>query len=239
MKSKRLVTRMMTTASIIAGVVGVATPQVSAAPTCFGRAATIVGTNGPDGLSGEPGVTDVIVGLGGNDSISGGVDFPDQIPPKPDYICAGPGADYVGGGSGDDHMLGGDGNDELEGSFGSDYIDGNVGDDKVYDVDSEYEDVPDTLKGSQGSDEIVGDYGADVLYGGDGADYLTVGSCTDQQRLYGGPGNDRLEAWQLLAFGDSCAYSGVSDRVQGDGGYDTAIVNRADRVYTVERRVNR
>ncbi|MDQ3765835.1 MAG: hypothetical protein M3346_00600 [Actinomycetota bacterium] len=180
----------------------------------------------------------MIVGLGGNDWISGGNDYPENGDP-PDYICAGPGADYVLGGPGADHMLGGDGPDELEGSFGGDYIDGNVGDDKVYDVDSEYESVADTLKGSQGDDVVYGDYGADILYGGDGADSLTVGSCVHQQRLYGGPGNDRLEAWMFSYEGSSCGDSIVTDRVQGDGGFDTAIVNRTDRVFTVEKRVNR
>lgn len=225
----------MTTASLIAGAVAVAPSQVLAVPTCFGRAATIVGTNGPDGLYGEPGVTDVIVGLGGNDSIGGGVDYPDQVPPKPDYICAGPGADIVKGSSGADHILGGDGNDEMEGSFGSDYMDGNVGDDKVYDVDSEYESVSDTLKGSQGNDEVIGDYGADLLYGGDGADYLYEGSCEHASKLYGGPGNDTLSAWDFSYGGGSCGGNGNPDRVQGDGGFDTAEVNPGDRVFTVER----
>jgi len=230
--------RSLVVISLLGGLLVGMAPSAHAAYYCFGRRATIVGTNGADSLIGAPYRTDVIVGLGGNDWISGGNDYPEKGDP-PDFVCAGPGADEVYGGPGADRMLGGDGADSLEGSFGPDYIDGNVGDDKVYDVDSEYEDVADTLKGSQGNDEIVGDYGADVLYGGDGADHLTVGSCADVQRLYGGPGNDYLEAWQLLAFGDSCAYSGISDRVQGDGGYDTAVVNNADRVFTVEKRVNR
>ena len=230
--------RVPATVAIILAASGWAFPLAAhaAVPTCFGRPATMIGTNGPDSFSGDPYVTDVIVALGGNDFISGGRDYPTGAP---DYICAGPGADYISGSSGADHILGGDGNDEMEGSFGGDYMDGNVGDDKVYDVDSEYEDVSDTLKGSQGNDILYGDYGADTLYGGDGADHLTVGSCHDVQRLYGGPGNDRLEAWMFSYEGTSCAYTGVSDRVQGDGGFDTAIVNRADRVFTVEKRVNR
>lgn len=224
--------------ALVSGMLVAMAPQAHAAQYCFGRRATIVGTAGPNTLFGSPYRTDVIVGLGGNDYISGGNDYPENGDP-PDYICAGPGADEVYGGPGADHMLGGDGADYLEGSFGADYIDGNVGDDQVLDIDSEYESVPDTLKGSQGNDFVFGDYGADILYGGDGADHLKVGSCVHQQKLYGGPGNDRLEAWEFSYGGGSCSYSTVSDRVQGDGGYDTAEVNRQDYVTTVERKIVR
>ena len=45
----------------------------TAAPTytCFGQPATIVGTPGDDVLYGSGDTADVIVGLGGNDSIRG------------------------------------------------------------------------------------------------------------------------------------------------------------------------
>lgn len=222
---------MLVALSLVGGMLAAATPA-NAAQYCFGRRATIVGTNGADALYGRPYRTDVIVGLGGNDYISGGNDYPENGDP-PDYICAGPGADEVYGGPGADKMLGGDGRDFLEGSFGSDYIDGNVGNDRVMDVDSEYEDAADTLRGSQGDDDIRGDYGGDTLSGGDGNDNLAEGGCGGAE-LYGGPGNDTIEAWEFFYGGGSCSGSSA-DRVHGDSGFDTAEVNKEDIVRTVER----
>jgi extracellular elastinolytic metalloproteinase len=76
-----------------------------ARPSCFGRAATKVGSDGANVLRGGRG-PDVIVGLGGNDRISGGGGS--------DLICAGPGADRLTGGGGRDKFDGGDGNDTID-----------------------------------------------------------------------------------------------------------------------------
>lgn len=224
--------RSLVVVSLVGVMLTSATPA-NAAQYCFGRRATIVGTNGPDALYGRPYRTDVIVGLGGNDYISGGNDYPENGNP-PDFICAGPGADEVYGGPGADKMLGGDGADWLEGSFGGDYIDGNLGDDHVLDEDSEYESVSDTLRGSQGNDYVHGDYGADTLSGGAGNDRVIEGSCEHASKLYGGPGNDYLQASDGPWDG-SCGSYGAVDRVWGDDGFDTADVNPKDIVTTVER----
>jgi hypothetical protein len=87
--------------------------QEGPAPTCFGRAATIVGTIENDTIVGTA-ASDVIVGLGGSDNISGR--------DGADYICAGenaetpatdpePAREYVDGknrndgGAGDDRCV--------------------------------------------------------------------------------------------------------------------------------------
>jgi parallel beta-helix repeat protein len=71
---------------------------------CFGKRATIVGSNKGNTLKGTK-KADVILGLGGNDRIVGiGGD---------DRICAGAGNDRVFGGFGNDHMNGGKGTDEC------------------------------------------------------------------------------------------------------------------------------
>lgn len=75
----------------------VASPA-SAAPTCDGRPATIVGTQGNDKIQGTRG-PDVIVGLGGNDTIHGGGGA--------DVICGGLGADRLYGGPGHDRLFSG------------------------------------------------------------------------------------------------------------------------------------
>ncbi len=96
-----------------------ATPPSHAPPTCDGKPATIVGTEGPDGvqpdsppqLIGTPG-PDVIVALGGDDiGVYGGAGN--------DVICGGPGKDLLEGGAGKDTLLGQAGSDLLNGDGGS------------------------------------------------------------------------------------------------------------------------
>src|SRR5262249_61789201 len=71
--------------------------------TCFGAAATIVGTQGDDQIIGTPG-PDVIVTLGGGDSVIGlGGD---------DRICLGDGNDIVLPGAGNDMIDGGPGDSD-------------------------------------------------------------------------------------------------------------------------------
>ena len=79
--------------------------------TCDGRAATIVGTAGPDRLVGTPG-PDVIVAGGGDDLVVGmGGD---------DVICGGAGNDSLQGGEGNDRLFGQGGTDQCVGGPGVD-----------------------------------------------------------------------------------------------------------------------
>jgi trypsin len=96
-------------------------PTASAPPTCKGKAATIVGTNGSDVRKGTSG-KDVIVGLGGNDNLSGLAGN--------DLICGGPGKDTLKGGKGKDTLLGQKGKDTLKGGPGNDKLKGGAGKDK-------------------------------------------------------------------------------------------------------------
>jgi Ca2+-binding RTX toxin-like protein len=90
-------------------------------PTCRGRPATIIGTNGNDVRNGTPG-RDVIAGLGGKDKLSGlGND---------DIICGGPGKDVLQGGPGKDKLYGEAGRDVLKGGPGKDKLNGGPGKDK-------------------------------------------------------------------------------------------------------------
>ncbi|HWC10465.1 MAG TPA: calcium-binding protein, partial [Acidimicrobiales bacterium] len=114
----------------------------TAAGTCYGFNATIIGTAGNDNLAGDRN-PDVILGLGGNDRIAAGGGN--------DIVCAGTGIDQVSGGTGADVLLGGqdvdiiagdDGDDALFGEVGNDTLDGGVG--------------IDLLDGWVGSDRCVG-----------------------------------------------------------------------------------
>jgi Ca2+-binding RTX toxin-like protein len=117
------------------------------APTCGGRAATLVGDAGDDTLRGTAG-DDVIVGGGGDDVILG--------EGGNDVVCAGPGGDRVWGGPGNDALLGEDGADLLRGGSGNDLLVGGAGVDR--------------LRGAPGDDTLLGGPGDDLLLGGLGRD---------------------------------------------------------------------
>jgi hypothetical protein len=90
-------------------------------PTCKGKPATIVGTEGNDVRKGTAG-KDVMVGLGGNDKLSGlGGN---------DVICGGSGKDALNGGKGNDKLYGEAGKDTLKGGPSDDKLKGGAGKDK-------------------------------------------------------------------------------------------------------------
>jgi Ca2+-binding RTX toxin-like protein len=101
----------------LAAVVGLAQAAV---PTCFGEAATIVGTADADALAGTSG-PDVIVGREGDDVIDGRGGN--------DVLCGGTGADVLVGSAGTDALLGGPDDDVLNGGFGNDTPSGGRGTD--------------------------------------------------------------------------------------------------------------
>jgi len=127
-------------------------PVAQAAPRCFGKRATIVGTGGRDRIRGTP-RRDVIVGLGGGDTIIAKA--------GDDLICGGGGHDSIRGKAGDDRIQGGPtadvmfgqaGNDEVIGSGGGDFIDAGPGNDR--------------LLGGPGSEFLIGGVGDDLYDGG-------------------------------------------------------------------------
>jgi Ca2+-binding RTX toxin-like protein len=162
--TRRVVT--LTVTSILLGTVFASSPAV-AAKRCFGRMATIVGTNqdpgAPVDLHGTPG-DDVIVGLKGWDLIDGlGGD---------DLICSGGGDDYVKAGKGNDKVKGAGGLDSLHGDRGNDVLFGGKG-------------PVDSILGGAGNDQLFGGLGSeDSLIGGPGDDAMD-----------GGPGYDLAEFW--------------------------------------------
>jgi len=130
-----------------------AIPQsAQAAPRCFGKRATIVGTGHRDRLQGTPG-RDVIVGLGGRDSIIG--------KSGRDLICAGGGSDTIRGKKGHDRMHGGSGGDIIFGQAGNDEMIGAGG--------------GDALLAGPGNDLMLAGPGFDVLIGGSGDDLFDGG----------------------------------------------------------------
>jgi Ca2+-binding RTX toxin-like protein len=96
---------------------------LTAPPTCKGKPATIVGTNGTDKLSGTP-AADVIAALAGNDKAS-------ALAGK-DVICGGAGKDTLNGGKGNDKLYGQKGKDTLKGGPGNDKLKGGPGKDRRF-----------------------------------------------------------------------------------------------------------
>ncbi|HEX6400174.1 MAG TPA: choice-of-anchor Q domain-containing protein [Actinomycetota bacterium] len=87
---------------------------------CLGRPVTIVGTAGPDDLSGGLD-RDVFLGRGGADVFQGSL--------AADRACGGAGHDRLIGGPGDDRLAGNSGDDALRGEDGDDVLVGGGGDD--------------------------------------------------------------------------------------------------------------
>lgn len=153
-----------------------------AAPRCFGRIATIVGTGGNDKLVGTRG-PDVIVGRGGTDHIYGRGGR--------DRICGGSGEDRLYGGGGHDRvhaglgdesgrgswLYGGRGNDRLLGSrFGDgERIYGGPGNDLLRAFDC-YDIYTDELFGGPGDDVLQQEAGDAWLAPGLGDDEVDGGS---------------------------------------------------------------
>lgn len=149
----------------------------AATPTCDGRRATIVGTEGDDRLTGTNG-PDVIVGLGGKDKIFG--------LGGSDVICGGRGRDRIFGGSGSDKIWGNGGNDRINGHIGKDTIRGGNGQDYILGRSGD-----DVIFGEAGHDRLFGGRGNDTLDGGDGND--TLDGDLDLDILKGQLGTDYCE----------------------------------------------
>ncbi len=171
-----------------------------------------IGTDGTDVLVGGNTTRDLIIGLAGDDILTGAG--------AGDVICGGPGDDIITAGAGDDRVSGGPGNDDITLGSGNDKARGGWGEDRI--VGGEGNDVirgnggADRISGEAGSDRLHGNLGPDVMFGGEGNDLLR--GLRGHDKIAGGPGNDRLEGGtgNDIVSGDS-----GSDVVFGGPGTDT------------------
>jgi Ca2+-binding RTX toxin-like protein len=204
-----------------------AVPEAQAAPRCFGKPATIVGTSGKDEIAGTS-KSDVIVGLGGNDVIfarDGG-----------DLVCAGGGKDFVDGQGGSDRMKGNGGNDTLadrggggsfnlfQGNSGSDFLFGSNHEDKLVGGGGALDilrgrDRDDRILGGGGFDVLVGEGGHDVLNGGAGVfDRVSYFNAFDPVTVNLGTGTATGAGNDTLRKIEDIEGSKHDDTLQGDGG---------------------
>ena len=185
---------------------GTAEIDFTAADTCFGQPVTVLGTDDAETLNAAS--DDVVVALGGNDTVRSASDASSV------FACGNDGIDHLVGANGRDFFDGGAGSDELEGGFGRDQLEG--GDDNdILNAGSGC----DLVRGGAGDDHIDGGEVADAasgdcsggLYGDAGND--TIGGGPGADEIHGGDGDD-------LVDGDS-----GGDTISGDGGCDGLVGN--------------
>jgi uncharacterized repeat protein (TIGR01451 family) len=128
------------------------TTKVTEGPSCGGKPATILGTEGDDVITGTE-QRDVISALGGDDQVNslGGKDS----------VCGKSGNDKLKGKGDADLVKGGGGRDTVKGGGGDDTLKGGP--------------KPDRLRGGSGDDLLAGGGGNDNCRGGSGTD--TLKSC--------------------------------------------------------------
>ena len=195
-------------------------PAAAGTPTCHGKPATVVGTNGDDRIGSEPlGHNPIVVTLGGDDEV---------VPTSSGttgklIVCTGPGRDLVDvnakgnafvtkplidGGPGRDkvgnfadyissylpemRVFGGPGDDLVRGANNDDRLAGGGGDDVIRGLNSD-----DVLRGGGGDDRLFGQGDDDFLRGGGGEDVID-GDARRYRKgddlAVGGTGSDRCEA---------------------------------------------
>lgn len=120
-------------------------------------------TPGNDVYTGGNSAPEEILGLGGNDALTGGN--------LGDWIYGGADEDTVNGGGGNDYVFGGAGDDVVSGGAGTDGVYGGAGND--------------VLTGGTGRDNLYGGDGDDILTQ-DGDGDLLVGEAGDDEYFVGG-----------------------------------------------------
>ena len=161
-------------------------------PACPNKGGPLSGTDKPDQLGGKDG-DDEIRSLGAEDYIYGGS--------GDDVIHGGPGNDsLLYGGKDDDDVHGGDGDDELIDGAGDDVIfcpardvvDGcaSLGDRRVGGP---------SFRGYGEDNRFYGEPdGADVIYGGDGNDFIEAFQDGQPDKLYCGKGDDEYHVEEKI-----------------------------------------
>jgi Ca2+-binding RTX toxin-like protein len=188
--------------------------HAQAVPTCFGKQATIVGTEGDDDGANAPTLwgtdqADVIVGLGGRDHING--------QEGDDFYCGNSGDDYFENVDGDDQMSGGGGNDFFnEGaSRGNDLLDGGSGTDLAhYEAEATVNLSTGTATGPTVGQDVI--RGIEKVWAGSGS-VVFIGD-SGPNELAGNEGRDRVRG----KGGDDVLYGDENkDTLNGGPGEDT------------------
>jgi Ca2+-binding RTX toxin-like protein len=166
---------------------------------------TLIGTDGPDRITGDI-MNDLLNGGAGSDTLNGGR--------GDDYLIGGAGDDYLEGGDNNDVLEGGDGNDDLNDRNGQNTLKGGAGNDSLYSDSA----GPNVLDGGTGNDYITSySRGANLLDGGDGDDKLSAGY-GNAETINGGDGNDQITLYNYNSP------TGQKISVNGGAGNDSIII---------------
>ncbi len=217
-------------------------------------ASFLTGTEGDDSLLGTLD-TEVIEGLGGNDTLYGSTDGADTLrggegndtlryAERDVLLQGGPGDDFIdfftGAGSGSPTLEGGAGNDTIETSSRSDSISGGDDDDDIRAAGFGGNDI---IDGGDGNDTIDL-FGTNVtVTGGAGNDFVDFVGSTSSADINGGTGNDTLEGTNgtdTIEGGDNddlITPNLGNDSVDGGSGTDTVAFS-GDRADFIISRVN-
>ena len=192
--------------------------------TIHDKAHDMSGTEDDDTLYVNDKAATTFHGLGGNDTIVGGI--------ANDLLYGDDGDDTMYGYEGDDILIGGTGNDNLSGDEGDDQLDGDSGDDVLYGGYGN-----DTLRGGSGDDRVFGDSGNDVLYGGTGNDHLEGGEGNDTYIFNRGDGADVIvdhDGIDSIRFGEGISPDDIAVRfVKDDADYvnlELSVKGTSDKI---------
>ncbi len=161
-------------------------------------------------MNGTP-EADLIVGLGGNDTLDGGAgndsvlgDGDDPYVGGNDTLFGGIGDDRLEGWGGDDTLYGGDGDDDMNGDFSFEFGGGN-----------------DQLFGGAGNDSIDGGRGVDLMVGGTGNDTYYVDDAGDVVQEAPAEGIDVVRSEVTFTLGPNIENLVLAERFE----FDTQAIN--------------
>lgn len=193
--------------------------------------ASISGGHGDDLLMAPFGdINQLVLGLGGNDTIYG-FNGDDTLigGAGDDELFGGTGNDLLRGGSGDDVLIGSTGDDTLLGGIGRDTLVGGIGDD--------------VLEGGAGRDVLAGGTGNDHLVGGAGDDTMNGGLGLDSFEFDDGFGHDVIVGFQLgadtLQIASNINATGIADpndllALVSDDGSGNAVITLGTDTITLQ-----
>jgi hypothetical protein len=194
------------TLAALTAMVLAASGSARARPMCFGKPATIVGTNGADKISTKlTAGKDIVAARGGNDTIEANSTRNNH---GQDIICGDDGNDEITANNEANTLIGGPGNDEVKGAPGNDLIVGDNANPKGNEG------------GKTGSDDLNGTGGNDFLVGDNYASGDATGASADKDNV-GLDGNDVVIGDSASLNGD--ATGGKTDRVAGADGNDLVV----------------
>jgi Ca2+-binding RTX toxin-like protein len=172
--------------------------------SCFGKTATITGSNGSDNIK-LTAKKDIVDAKGGNDVIQANSTRTNH---GADVICGGSGNDRITGNNDNEILIGGPGNDTIKGGPGNDLIVG----DNANPTGAE--------SGPTGSDDLNGTGGKDRVIGDNYAKGNASGASPDKD-LVGLDANDIVIGDDASLTGN--ATGGKSDRLAGADGNDLVV----------------